>query len=545
MATAVVTASGAGASARVSSWSPTATRSLAPLLVKATNFGAANDSTRLRIDVALPARNAARLAALAVAESTPGTSAFGKYLTSAQYLKRFGPTATSVSAVTSYLSKKDFKGIAVDSNRLMITGSATVGAIETAFNTRLDTFNVGGHRIYANVKAASVPNALASDVGAVLGLNDLRMNAIRPMVASPKAPLAGYYPKEFQTVYDATKAPTGSKSSIAVFAEGDLRGVISDLRYAEQKQKLPQVPVTVVRTGPATTDTANAIEWDLDTQVSTGMAQSVKRLFIYDVSTMTDTDFAHAINVWASQDKAVLGSASIGEPDALAWADGSMFAIDTAVEEAAAQGQSFFASTGDTGASCALVNTNGVPDTGVTASLCYPADGTWTTAVGGTTLVTDANNNYTTELAWNAGGGGLSYLEYPGPWTDLANQGSAGGFRGSPDIAMDADLTTGANIYVAKVVNTIGGTSVASPLAMGAIARIESGLHNKLGIAVVRFYGLYNKANPAAGDVNAVPGFHDIVAGSNGLYAATPGWDYTTGIGSVDVAALLKALSAH
>src|SRR6202030_1331421 len=139
-----------------------------------------------------------------------------------------------------------------------------------------------------------------------------------------------------------------------------------------------------------------------------------------------------------------------------AWLDGSMFAIDTAVEEAAAQGQSFFASTGDTGASCALVGTNGAPDSGITASLCYPSDGTWTTAVGGTTLVTDSSNNYTAELAWNAGGGGLSYLEYPGPWTDLANHGSAGGFRGSPDIAMDADLTTGANIYVSKVVNTIG-----------------------------------------------------------------------------------------
>ncbi len=27
-------------------------------------------------------------------------------------------------------------------------------------------------------------------------------------------------------------------------------------------------------------------------------------------------------------------------------------------------------------------------------------------------------------------------------------------------------------------------------------------------------------------------GFHDIIVGANGFYSATPGWDYTTGLGS-------------
>ena len=38
-------------------------------------------------------------------------------------------------------------------------------------------------------------------------------------------------------------------------------------------------------------------------------------------------------------------------------------------------------------------------------------------------------------------------------------------------------------------------------------------------------------ANPAA-----VPGLTDIVAGSNGTYTATPGYDLVTGLGAPDVA---------
>jgi pseudomonalisin len=77
---------------------------------------------------------------------------------------------------------------------------------------------------------------------------------------------------------------------------------------------------------------------------------------------------------------------------------------------------------------------------------------------------------------------------------------------------------------------------------MGAYSRVQSDYNNKVGDGVLAFYRLYNAANPSAPRTNATPGFHDIVAGSNGIYSAAPGWDYTTGIGSIDVAALIKAL---
>jgi subtilase family serine protease len=498
----------------------------------------------MRIDVVLPVRRQSALASRARAEANPSSSAYEHYLTAHQFDTEFAPTQATVNAVTKYLKSQGFTHVSVDSNRLMVTAQGTAAQVEKAFHTTLDRFAVLGdtaHPVYANTSVASVPTSLKGDVAAVLGLNDFHLSD-KPQVATPKAPLTGYYPKEFQKVYDATGTATGSKTTIAVFAEGDLTGVISDLRYAETHQKLPAVPLTVEHTGPATSDTSGADEWDLDTQVSTGMAQTVKRLYIYDMSTLTDADLSHAVNVWASQDLAREGSASLGEPDILPYLDGSMLAIDTSVEESAVQGQTFFASTGDTGASCAVADTNGVPDSGLPAQLCYPADGTWTTAVGGTTLVTDSNDNYMDELAWNAGGGGISDLEYPGPWTDNANPAAAAGARGDPDIAMDADLTTGCLVYVDKAVELVGGTSVSSPLAMGSFARVQSAHNNTLGDGVLQFYRLYNAANSAAPRTNPTPGFHDIVAGSNGGYSATPGWDYTTGIGSIEVAALIKAL---
>jgi pseudomonalisin len=224
-----------------------------------------------------------------------------------------------------------------------------------------------------------------------------------------------------------------------------------------------------------------------------------------------------------------------------------MLAIDSSLEEAAAQGQSFFASSGDTGASCAVLPTNGVPDGGVVGDTNYPASGTWTTGVGGTTLLAGSDGSYQNEIAWYGGGGGVSVLEYPGSWTADANPvypaGSAvGAGRGTPDIAMDADPNTGANIIVNGAPLTVGGTSLSSPLALGGWARIESAHRNRIGSASLAIYAVYNRANPAVTSRTATPGFHDIVLGTNGGYAATPGYDFTTGIGTLDVAALSHQL---
>ncbi len=187
----------------------------------------------------------------------------------------------------------------------------------------------------------------------------------------------------------------------------------------------------------------------------------------------------------------------------------------------------------------------------------YPSASPYATSVGGTDLLTNADGTYQGETAWEAGGGGLSQFEYAPYWEayaqPVAQQGES--FRGLPDVAMDAALETGAELYTSgAAVNgsctpcITGGTSLASPLAAGSYARIQSANNNSLGFGPIQFYTIYEN-NPNAtedstglGAWELIGGFHDILTGTNGLYTALPRYDMTTGLGSFDVAKTAAAI---
>jgi subtilase family serine protease len=548
-ATGAAVATPAGAAA---AWTPTQTKALTFAASSATVTGSLAASKPLNLAVSLAPRQAAAFKQRVLAEYTRSSSLYQHYLTPAQFLASYAPTSATVSAVTSYLTSAGFKSVTVGANRLTVSFTGTAAQAEKAFDTHLATLKAGGKTIFANSTAAQVPASLAGSVTAVLGLNNVPLTL--PLVHGPHTAAGtpdltdGITPTAFSKVYDGTGTKTGSGTSIAVIAEGNLTQVVKDLHTEEKAEKVAQINPTIIQTGPASTDTTGADEWDLDTQSSTGIAGGVKHLYLYDGPALTDSALTVEISRFASDDKAQIGSASLGGCDALSFLDGSQVATDDALEEAVAQGQSFFASTGDTGAACSLgLLPNGVPDGGLVGQVEYPADGYWTTGVGGTSLVVDSSDNRVTEIAWNAGGGGVSYLESPPPWTDNANPAASEGFRGVPDIALSADPNTGggADITVNGAQEEVGGTSLSSPLAMGAWARVESAHANKLGDIAPNVYGLYNKANAGltSGALpTAVPGLKDVTIGSNGLYVATPGYDFTTGLGTLDIAQLDKAL---
>ena len=531
-----IVAAGTAQAAPASGWAATATHALQP--TSATRVGAAPASTPLRLTVGLAPRDRAGLDALIQRQATPGTADYGQYLTPAQFTSRFAATQATASAVAGYLTSQGMTGVTVAANRLQVTATATVAQAERAFATSIDQFRQGGRTILANTTDALVPADLAGSVTGVLGLSSLGFT-LAPTPSTPN--LNGFYPKQFDTVYHVGTTAPGTNTTLAVIAEGDLTPTLKDLRIAEAKQGLRQVPVHQVHTGPTSTDTSGADEWDLDTQTSTGVAPNAKSLTLYIATSLTNSDLARAINRFASDGTAKSGSASLGECDVLPFLDGSMMVDDMALAEAAAQGQTFFASTGDTGSSCAVAPTNGVPLSGAPDTE-YPASSPYAVAVGGTTLFASATGAYQSEIAWNAGGGGASPVENSGAWQSGVVPTAAANARGLPDVAFDADPNTGALIYVDGTPTQIGGTSLSSPLAMGLWTRIQASHNGTLGFASPKLYKYYVAKGGTAVPPAAVGGFHDVQLGGNGTYVATPGWDYTTGLGSWDVAALSTAL---
>ncbi len=508
-------------------WTSTNTKAIS--LVSANPVGALNANAPMRIAVALAVQNRAGLDELIREENDPTNSLYGSALTPEQFNATFAPSTAQVQEVTNYLSQNGFTNVAVEPNNLFVTASGTAAQVQTAFNTRLQQFVQNGKTVFVNVTDAQVPSSMDGVVVSVLGLNNIAMQT--PHVAVPYLSYPNSYtPVGFQTAYDAGSV-TGSQTTIAIFAEGDLTQVMTDLRMEEAANKLPQVPYTIVPVGPGSTDTSGADEWDLDTQYSTGMAQTVKHLYVYDTTSMTDADVALMFNKFATQNVARAGSASFGLCEFFAYLDGSMLADDQVFAQAAAQGQTMFASAGDTGGFCPVgTAVNGVP--AGAPDVNYPASSPYVLSVGGTSLLVNQDGTYNTELAWAAGGGGFSLLESGGYWQSGVVPPETGTIgKGTPDLAMDADPNSGAVVYVSGAPEVVGGTSLASPLALGSWARIQSAHKNKLGFAPPHLYAAYQSV-----------GFHDVILGDTGPYPATPGWDLATGLGSFDIAQMSSVI---
>jgi kumamolisin len=114
--------------------------------------------------------------------------------------------------------------------------------------------------------------------------------------------------------------------------------------------------------------------------------------------------------------------------------------------------------------------------------------------------------------------------------------GSSGtGWRGVPDVAGNADPVTGYQIYSGGQAQVVGGTSAVAPLWSALIARLAQATGKRFGLIQPL---LYAGVAPGAD----VPGFRDITSGNNGAYAAGPGWDACSGLGSPDGTALLTRL---
>jgi subtilase family serine protease len=151
----------------------------------------------------------------------------------------------------------------------------------------------------------------------------------------------------------------------------------------------------------------------------------------------------------------------------------------------------------------------------------YPSASPYVTSVGGTTLTFKADGTVQSETGWSGGGGGCSLYE-----TATAAQAAfsgytqvnCGGKRATPDVALDADPSSGVSVYDTTPYQgqagwwKVGGTSASSPM-WAARAAVSGALVNSTYV-----YG------------NSIA-FRDITSGNNGA-ACLVGYDLCAGRGT-------------
>jgi subtilase family serine protease len=180
------------------------------------------------------------------------------------------------------------------------------------------------------------------------------------------------------------------------------------------------------------------------------------------------------------------------------------------------KGITFVASSGDSGAGAS-----------------WPAIASNVLSVGGTSL-TLTNSGYFSESAWSGSGGGVSRYEKKPSYQNAVNSSA---YRTNPDVAYNADPSTGFYVYDSNYDGqsgwwNIGGTSAGAPqwAALIALADQTGGVSLTTAQTLDAIYSL-----PASD-------FHDITAGYNGYFAHT-GYDLLTGRGSPIANLIVPALA--
>ncbi len=180
-----------------------------------------------------------------------------------------------------------------------------------------------------------------------------------------------------------------------------------------------------------------------------------------------------------------------------------------------------------------------------TATVNFPADVPWVTAVGGTTLL-QSTAGYS-ERAWsNSGGGVSSFFSEPAFQQSLPSsiQAKLAGHRGLPDVAGDANPFTAMINYINGQWTQIGGTSASTPLWAAFIAIANQMAGHPLGFINSGIYKL-------ATSQHFQRDFRDITSGTNEVnsgtihvqgFKAEPGWDAVTGWGTPQASQLIPDL---
>ncbi len=436
--------------------------------------------------------------------------------------------AHEIAALIRFATAHALTVVGHDTARRVVTLAGPAAALEAAFATQLSEYEGAGGRFRARAGVLRLPSNVAPSVAAVLGL-DTRPVATPKVAFAPRA-AGGFRPNAVGQVYAFPGGKTAGAGQTIGIVElgGGFRASDTAAAFDAMGLPVPEVVAVGVSGGvndPASDPNANG-EVALDIQVAGGVAPGA-RIAVYFAPNTTQ-GFVDAIStaVHDAANKPSVISISWGSAE-VNWTAQALTAMQAALKDAATLGVTVFAASGDS------LATDGVADG--QAHVDFPASSPYVVGCGGTRLTANGPAR-AGETVWNANGGGTGggvSAQFARPaYQAQANvpAGPASGGRGVPDVAGDADPATGYLVVVNGQTQQIGGTSAVAPLWAGLVAAINAAAPKPVGFALPTLYG--NAAR-----------FNDITQGDNrsgGVgFAAGPGWDACTGLGTPVGAALL------
>ena len=354
------------------------------------------------------------------------------------------------------------------------------------------------------------------------GMADAQSRMLSPE-ATPQVgpPYAGYFfetPASLGCVYDLVTSPvtgcnpnttaanpSGGSRAIAIVDAYHYPRAMSDLTVFSSQFGLPlptsatfQVVYASGRQPPVNADWN--IEEALDIQWAHAIAPAAK-IYLVEAASSNFGDLLKAVSVANSLLKAAGG----GEVS-MSWG-GSEFSWESYYNSYFTQlGVVYFAASGDT------------------SGLIWPSTSPNVVSVGGTSISRNpTTGNFQQEMAWQSGGGGPSaYESRPGYQNGIS--AIVQSRRGTPDVAADADPSTGVWVYAYPNWYIVGGTSVSAPVWAGVVNSAGSfavATQNELGTVYANFGNAADFADTVHGS-----------CGPNQGYLAGAGWDFCTGVGS-------------
>jgi len=506
----------------------------------------------MQLDLVLPLRDQPGLDAFLGELYNPASPSYRHFLTPQEFTARFGPTQEKYDAVVAFAEAHGLAVVGGTRDGMEVQVKGPVSAIETAFHINLRTYQhpTENRVFYAPDREPTVD--LTFQLWHISGLDNYSIpqtrlvkrsdyaaaHGISPEAAVSHAstgsgPSASFLGSDMRAAYYGGTALTGAGQNLGLFEyEGtDLADLTTYYKNVGQTNNVPVTLLSVDGTSTSCVYTraggdCDDTEQTLDMTQALGMAPGLASLVVYIGS--TDTAIISAMTTHSPLPTTI--GCSWG------WTPADASTLDPYFQKMSAQGQNFFAASGDDSTWTASGN-----------SAAWPADDANIVSVGGTDLITaSAAGPWKSETAWADSGGGISPDKIAIPaWQQLSgvinssNKGSTT-LRNGPDVSANANFTfyTCADQTTCEA-NEYGGTSFAAPMWAGYIALVNQQLAAN-GDAPIGFINptIYaqNITSAYAAD------FHDITSGTSGSYSAVTGYDLVTGWGSPNTG-LINALA--